>query len=60
MLAVTFQGPPVSTAAPATEAREPHECLTARAGRRWAEVGVLPSASTSWDTLVYVHYPWAP
>ncbi len=37
MPAVTIHGPhPIAAAAPATEARDPHECLSARAGRRWA------------------------
>lgn len=35
MPVVTIHGPAIA-AAPATEARDPHECLSARAGRRWA------------------------
>jgi|GEM_PF-3211348 hypothetical protein len=32
MPAVTNHGPSIATATPAKEAREPHECLAARAG----------------------------
>jgi hypothetical protein len=48
MPAVTIHGHPIATAAPATEARDPHECLSVRAGgggRGWAGVGGGGSAA---------------